>query len=107
MIPPEFDWRRSRHLLYTPDAVLEYVRTTKPGAVDAALHADTRSVVEVRQRSSLPRLDDVGNVPVASVAAFALAVTKLTGAQAALEKRFLATTIPRICFGPLPTRCSS
>jgi hypothetical protein len=77
-------------LLYTPDAVLEYVRRDKTWSGDAALHETLEGWLQYDCARLCTRLDDVGNVPVASVAAFALAVTKLTGAQAALEKRFLA-----------------
>ena len=77
-------------LLYTPDAVLEYVRTDPNWSSNAALHATLEAWLKFDSDRLCLQLADVENVPVASVAAFALAVTKLTGAQAALEQRFLA-----------------
>jgi hypothetical protein len=77
-------------LLYTPDAVLDFVARDKTWSGDAALHQTLQAWLQFDSNRLCERLGDVDNVPVASVAAFALSVTKLPGAEAALEKRFLA-----------------
>jgi hypothetical protein len=77
-------------LLYTPAAVLDYVQTDKTWSGNEALHATLAAWLKFDSDRLCVQLADVANVPVASVAAFALAVTKLNGAQAALENRFLA-----------------
>jgi hypothetical protein len=75
-------------LLYAPDRVLAYVRDDSTWSVNSGLHDTLDAWMQFDGSRLCTRLTSEDEA-VASVAAFALALTKLEGAHAALEATFL------------------
>lgn len=77
-------------LLYTPDEVLAYVQEDKDWKENLALRETLDSWLSFNCEKLCSHLHGSEDVAVASVAAFALSITKMEGAHEALVKKFLA-----------------
>jgi hypothetical protein len=76
-------------LLHTPQNVLDHVRSEPEWKDNIALHDTLQAWLAFDCEALRDRLHQSHDIAVASLAAFALSLTKLDGAHAALEKEFL------------------